>query len=118
MVLELGEVREAMEANELKILDSIVARNKGKTSYYIWKHSNWEGQHSTIMRTKYQLRNHKPPIPLIGTKVWYVDNHRGTISLEWDLGMDIKDADICATDNLSENTLKSAQKFGGAIVHA
>lgn len=118
MVLELGEVRQEMEKNEARMVESIIDANADKTSYYILKYSNWEGQFSNTLRTKYTLWSKKPVVPMIGTKLWLIDNSKGTITLEWDLPMDIINANICASDDKVKQNYDSAEQYGGAIVHA
>ncbi|MFW9872313.1 MAG: hypothetical protein ACFFG0_04355 [Candidatus Thorarchaeota archaeon] len=122
MAIELGEIRQEMEKCEVKTLEGIIDKYKHKQSYYILKHSNWEGEWSSIMRTKYALRSTKPKIPLLGTKLWLVDNIKGTISLIYDLPMDIHSTepfvDISSNKGFSKNVLQSAAKMSGAIVNA
>ncbi len=117
-MIELGELRAQMEKGEAASLESIIDQNFNKTSYYIWKHSNWEGHTSNVMRTKYTLITTKPRIPIIGTKLWLVDNERGVLTLEWDLPMDIINADVCSSNEIIGNNFSSAVQYGGAIWNA
>lgn len=119
MVIELGEVRQGLEDNEAKVLESIIETNSQKDSYFILKHSNWEGMYSNVLRTRYSLRSRKPKIPIIGTKLWLVDNREGTLTLEWDLPMDIIGIEpFVDQDNIVKNNFNSANQYGFAIHNA
>lgn len=84
----LWDVREAMEANEAKVLEGIIEKHKSKKSYYIFKHSNWTGLGMETMKSTYMLRSTMPP-KMLGTVLWMVDNEKGTINRIWDLPLDI-----------------------------
>ena len=71
-------------------------------------------------RQVYELRSRKPLVPILGTKLWLIDNVNGTIDKVWDLGRDIKDADLFAEKEkkVIEHNYESAKTFGGAVVNA
>lgn len=85
---KLWEIREQMEANEAVQLENIVNSNFKKDSYYIFKHSNWDGNFSNVMKSVYMLRSTKPP-KMLGSVLWYVDNKEGSISRIWELPFDV-----------------------------
>jgi hypothetical protein len=115
MVYELGELRAEMCKGEEKVVSAIIDKYAHKDSYYLLKYSNWEGQHSSVLRSRYTLQSRKPPIPLIGTKLWLVDNRAGTITLEWDLPMDVKDAHLFSDGEGCKECFHSAQDHGFAV---
>lgn len=86
----LWSVREALEQNEAKMLQSIVDRpdQKLRKTYYILKHSNWTGHDMTQMKSTYMLRSSLPP-KMFGTVLWKVDNEKGTIERVWELPLDV-----------------------------
>jgi len=119
MVVELGEVREELEKNEAVVLDKIIQRCSDKESYYVLKHSAWEGVLSNTMRTRYTLRSRKPKIPIVGTKLWLISNKESTITLEWDLPMDIIGTEpFVDEDNVVEANYNSACQNGFAVWNA
>jgi len=118
MVIQLGELRDAMNDGEEKQVSAIIDKYADKSSYYLLKYSNWEGQYSSVLRTKYTLQSKKPPIPLLGTKLWLIDNRAGTITLEWELPMDVKDAHLFSSGEVIQNCFDSANNHGFAVSNA
>ena len=90
--LTLGEGRSYFEAEEAKKVESILNSDSAKrrSSYYLFKYTNWRSQFCGYMKTVYELRSRKPLVPILGTKLWLIDNVNGTIDKVWDLGRDIK----------------------------
>ena len=120
--LTLGEGRSYFEAEEAKKVESILNSDSAKrrSSYYLFKYTNWTSQFCGYMKTVYELRSRKPLVPILGTKLWLIDNVNGTIDKVWDLGRDIKDADLFAEKEkkVIEHNYESAKTFGGAVVNA
>lgn len=118
--LTIGEGVRYFEAEEAKKVESILNSPQAlrRKSYYLFKFTNWESQFGNTMKTVYQLRSKKPPVPILGSKLWLVDNARGAITKVWDLARDIKDADKFSSGEEVKDNYESAKTFGGAIVNA
>ncbi len=84
----LWDVRSALEEGEAKMLEGIIEKNKSKTSYYIFKHSNWTGHGMDTMKSTYMLMS-KKPMKMLGTILWLVDNVKGSLTKLWELPLDI-----------------------------
>lgn len=111
----LWDVREAMEANEAKMLEGIIEKNKSKKSYYIFKHSNWTGHGMDTMKSTYMLRSSMPP-RMLGTVLWKVDNEKGSIHRIWDLPLDVMvPGEYLDPHNSNELVHASAQTISGSI---
>lgn len=82
----LWDVRQALEEGEAKKVEEIISKNKAKKSYYILKHSNWQGM--DVLKSTYMLYSHKPP-KMLGTVLWLVDNVKGSLTRVWELPLDI-----------------------------
>lgn len=112
----LWDVRSEMEKNEAQMLESIISKNKLKSSYYIFKHSNWTNHDMNVMKSTYMLRSDKPP-QMLGTVLWHVDNKKGTLKRVWDLPLDVMvDSDLLDPDNSLEHVVESAKQVAPAIV--
>lgn len=109
----LGETARALEEGEVKHLEMIIDKPefKKRDSYYIFKTAQMDGN---VIRTRYTMRSRKPPIPILKSKLWLVDNRKGYLDLIWDLPADYVGADIFASDDtkdLCPQVLESARKI-------
>jgi len=112
----LWDARTELEANEAKMLEDIINKNRHKESYYIFKHSNWTGNDLNVMKTTYMLRSSKPP-KILGTILWLVDNTKGTLEKIWDLPLDvIVPTEYLDTDSVNEHIAQSAKDIKEAVV--
>lgn len=118
--LTIGEGVRYFEGEEAKKIESILNSENAlrRKSYYLFKFTNWTSQFGNEMRTTYQMRSTKPPVPILGSKLWLIDNDRGAITKVWDLARDVKDADKFSSGEQVKENFDSAQQFGGAVVHA
>jgi len=115
---QIGELRDACAQSEARVLEKIINDYGYKKSYYIFKHTNWEGQFSSVLRSKYTLKSKKPRVPLLGTKLWLIDNSRGTITLEWDLPMDLMGTEQFLSDDVIPINYNSAVQQRPLIINA
>jgi len=112
----LWDVRSAMEEKESRMIEGIVAKNRKRESYYIFIHANWTSHDMNELKTTYMLRSTKPP-EMLGTKLYYVDNTKGSITKEWELPMDvIVPGEYLDMANPSESVAISAKKVAPSIV--
>jgi hypothetical protein len=117
MSLLLWDVRTAMEEESRKTLEGILnnPKNKKKDSYYILRTSNFTGNHSSVINTKYMLLDKKPP-KMLGTVLWHVDNRNGKLKQEWMLPFDYRNThDLVDIDNVDGSVMDSSQSLGLAI---
>lgn len=106
-----------MEEESRKTLEGILdnPKNKKKDSYYILRTSNFRGNESSVINTKYMLLDKKPP-KMIGSVVWHVDNRKGVLKQLWMLPFDYKNIhDLVDTDSCDGNVFDSSQSIGAAI---
>lgn len=118
MVQLLWDVRTALEENEARMLEMIMARPKQKKipKYWILKHSNWTNHDMYEMKSTYMIRSSKPP-KMLGTVLWKVDNNAGTITKVWELPLDVECfREYLDPHNPQEIVHHSAQDVKGAIV--
>ena len=115
-MIEIGEMRAEFEKGEAKKLEEIINENFAKKSYYIFKHSNWIGNDSNIMKSTYMLRSSLPP-KMLGTVLWLVDNEKGALTQIWDLPLDLKiDPTLFDPGTALEGVHNSMKGVEGAIL--
>ena len=107
----LWDVRTAMEEKEARTIQGILDKNKSKNSYYIMVHPNWTGPDMEVMKTTYMLLDKKPP-EMLGTKLYLVDNKKGTVTKEWELPLDV----LVPTECLDvHNTIESVHNSAKSV---
>jgi hypothetical protein len=112
----LWDVRSALEEGEARMIEGIIAKNKNKKSYYIFKHSNWTGNGMETLKSTYMLRSTKPP-KLLGTILWLVDNEKGSLTKIWELPHDVSvDSSFLDIHSPQAHIAKSAEDIAGAVV--
>lgn len=84
----LWDVRTALEEQESRTIQDILTKNRSKESYYILVHANWTGNGMDVLKTKYLIMDKKPP-RMLGTKLYLVNNIRGTLEQLWELPLDV-----------------------------
>jgi hypothetical protein len=115
MVQLLWDVRSALEQDEAKMLNSIIAKYAHKESYYILKVSNWTNHDCNVLKSSYQLRSTKPP-KMLGTVLWLVDNKKGSFEKIWELPLDVHCArEFLDPHNPQQIVAESAADISGAI---
>jgi hypothetical protein len=115
MTTLLWDVRSALEEKEANMMQDIINKNKNKDSYYVQVCANWTTNACDEMKTTYILRSEEPP-KMLGSKLYKIDNKKGSIIKEWELPMDVlvpeQDLDI---HNQSETVHESVKSIAPVI---
>jgi len=117
---ELGELRNEFSLDMQKRLVKILDDHKDKIFYYLLIHS----QHDRILsakmgrravRTIFMIRYDLPPVKLIGSACYYVNNRQGKIERLWALPLDIPREESIVTDEIVPEVLRHAKDM--PIIH-
>ena len=110
MALIIGDVRQEMKANLSALIQKIREERHDKPNYYIFVGAKLDGMNSDVLRQGIVITQERPEVQL-GTILVYIDNKKGTWSLEWCFPLDAQAPGFALekSDGYSELIMQSLQ---------